>query len=85
MNCFTIILDLKAKIVITSHLSWEQHITKKASKNLWMLINLKRLGASPDKLLTIYLLKIRSLLEYATPVLNTSLTVDPSNQLETTQ
>ena len=49
------------------------------------MIRFKRLGATPDKLLSIYLLKIRSLLEYASPVFHSSLTIDQSNQLESTQ
>ena len=75
-------------IIITSDLSWSSHIdyiTKKAAKNFWILIRFKRLGATPDKLLSVYLLKIRTLLEYATPVFHSSLTVDQSNQLEITQ
>ena len=75
-------------LVITSNLSWSDHvdyISKKAAKNFWMLIRFKRLGASPEKLLSIYLSKIRTLLEYCTPVFHRSLTVDQSNQLEITQ
>ena len=75
-------------LVINSNLSWTDHIeyiSKKAAKNFWMLIRFKRLGATFDKLLTIYLLKIRSLLEYASPVFHSSLTIDQSNQLESTQ
>ena len=75
-------------LVINSNLSWTDHIeyiSKKAAKNFWMLIRVKRLGATPDKLLSIYLLKIRSLLEYASPVFHSSLTIDQSNQLESTQ
>ena len=75
-------------LVITSDLSWSEHIqyiVSKASQNFWMLIRFKRLGATPDKLLTIYLLKIRSLLEYASPVFHSSLTTEQSNMLESTQ
>ena len=75
-------------LIISSNLSWGDHIdyiSKKAAKNFWMLIRFKRLGATPDKLLSIYLLKIRTLLEYATPVFHSSLTIDQSNQLEITQ
>jgi hypothetical protein len=50
-----------------------------------MLIRFKRLGVNSERLLTVYLLKIRTLLEYATPCFHNSLTVDQSNQLETTQ
>ena len=73
---------------ITSDLSWAEHvdyICKKAARNLWILIRFKKLGASTDKLLSVYLLKIRSLLEYAAPVFHSSLTIDQSNQLETIQ
>ena len=45
----------------------------------------KKLGPNTDKLLSVYLLKIRSLLEYAAPVFHSSLTIDQSNQLETMQ
>ena len=50
-----------------------------------MLIRFKKLGAPPEKLLSVYLLKIRTLLEFASPCFHSSLTVDQSNQLEVTQ
>ena len=75
-------------LIITSNLSWGEHvdyITKKAAKNFWMLIRFKKLGAPPEKLLSVYLLKIRTLLEFASPCFHSSLTFDQINQFEVTQ
>ena len=50
-------------LVISINLSRGEHvdyISKKGAKNFWTLIRFKRVGASPVKLLSIYLLKIRT-------------------------
>ena len=75
-------------IIITSDLRWNAHvkfITGNATKRLWLLIRFKNVGGTEAQLLTVYELKIRSLLEFAAPVFHSSLTEDQSNQIELIQ
>ena len=63
-------------LTISDNLCWKEHIseiTKKAAKRIYFLLQLKRAGVSKDDLLTFYKSCIRSVLDYAVPVLHTSL------------
>ena len=73
---------------LTSNLSWSNHvldITRRATKNLWVLIRFKNLGATTEQLSTVYQTRIRSILEFASPVFHSSLTKDQSKHIESTQ
>ena len=54
-------------LVINSELSWSAHIdytVKIVIKMLWQLTRFKQIGASKDKLVQFYTLKIRSMLMF---------------------
>ena len=75
-------------VMLTSDLSWNAHvqyISKRASKTLWLLIRFKNMGVTKEQLLTVYELKIRSLLEFSAPVFHSSLTKNQSIQIELVQ
>ena len=75
-------------ITITSDLSWSSHvdkITRRATKNLWVLIRFKQLGGSTEQLSLVYQTRVRSILEFAAPVFHSGLTSDQSRQIESTQ
>ena len=63
-------------VVLTSDLKFktntEQMITR-AYKKLWMLRRLKHLGATSSDLVDVYFKQIRSLVEYAVPVWQSSI------------
>ena len=52
---------------------------------MWQLIRFKNCGASQEQLLTLYILKIRCLAEFAAPAFHSSLTIEQSNHLEMIQ
>ena len=69
-------------------MSWASntdHMVSRCNKKLWMLRRLKRLGASKEDLLDVYIKQIRSLLEYAAPVWHSSLTGQQRLELERVQ
>ena len=73
---------------LTSDLSWSNHvdnITKRATRNLWVLLRFKHLGGTPDQLSLVYQTRVRSVLEFAAPVFHSSLTAAQSRQIEMTQ
>ena len=73
---------------ISSNLSWTTHvndITKRATKNLWVLIRFKSLGGTKAQLLAIYQARVRSVLEFAAPVFSSGLTKAQSQQIEMVQ
>ena len=64
-------------VIITSDLKWHkntEHITKKAYSRLWLIKRLKQMGASRSALIDIYTKHVRSVLEFAAVVWNSSLT-----------
>ena len=70
------------------NLSWSDHvldITRRATKNLWVLIRFKNLSATIEQLSTVYQTRIRSILEFASPVFHSSLKKDQSKHIESTQ
>ena len=65
-------------LVLTSDLKFDKntdYIVKRAFKKLWMLKRLKNLGASSDQLTDVYFKQVRSILELATPVWHSSLSL----------
>ena len=75
-------------VCISDDLSWTkntQEIIKKAYSRLSLLTKLKYVGVSKDDLLEIYILFIRSVLEYCCVAFHSSLTVEQSKALETVQ
>ena len=75
-------------VKITSDLKWHantQLICAKGYAKLWMIRNLKKLGACTDDLLDVYSKHCRSVLELAVPAWSPGLTVSDSNQIERVQ
>ena len=75
-------------VVISSNLSWSANtdsIVERCNRKTWMLRRLKKLGASQEDLLDVYLKQIRSLAEFAVPVWNSSLTGEDIANLERLQ
>ena len=52
---------------------------------LWLIRNLKKLGATEKQLLDIFYKHCRSILEYCVPVLNSGLTKNEENRIERVQ
>ena len=75
-------------VLLTSSLSWSEHITAvctKASKRLYFLKLLKRSGMTSDDLLYYYYTVIRPVTEYACAVWHSSITSEQRHQLEAIQ
>jgi hypothetical protein len=73
---------------VADDLKWQQHVDAIASKTasrLYYLKLLKRSGASVDDLLCFYTTVVRPILEYASPVWHSGLTVGQSDTLESLQ
>ena len=70
-------------VVITNDLKWQQNIlniTNKAYKILWILKRLKQMGGSNTVLINVYTKEVRSVIEYASIVWNSSLTQKKHHQ-----
>jgi hypothetical protein len=84
-----VIYELKlVGIVISSCLTWTAHIEytiKRVNKAIWQLTRFKRLGAPQEKLITFYILKIRSILMFGSVCFHSSLTAELSHKLELQQ
>ena len=75
-------------LVINSELSWSAHIdytVKRVDKILWQLTRVKQIGASQDKLVQFYILKIRSILMFGSVCFHSSLSAQLSQLLELQQ
>ena len=75
-------------LTIRSDLKWSSHIShilSKAYKRIWILRRLKFLGAPPNALLQVYMKQIRSILEYAVPAWQGSITKSEKRDLERVQ
>ena len=73
---------------INSQLTWSTHvdaITSKANRCIFMLIQAKKFHFSTDSVLAVYILYIRTALEYAAPVWHSGLTVAEDTQIERIQ
>ena len=74
--------------IITSDLKWHrntENITKKAYQRLWILKRLKQMGASTESMIDVYAKHIRSVLEFAAVVWNSSLTQENIMTIERVQ
>ena len=72
-------------LVITSELTWDEHVqytVSRVNKTIWQLSRFKKLGASTEKLITFYILKIRSILMFASVCFHSSLTIELSHKIE---
>jgi len=73
---------------ISNDLKWGQHVNvilSKAASRLYFLKQLKRAGAGTGDLLCFFNMVVRPVLEYASPVWHSSLTVAQSESLESVQ
>ena len=73
---------------LTTWLDWEKNtreICKKAYARMTMITKLKYVGVAEEHLLHIYILYIRSLLEYCSVVWHSTLTVDQNHDIESVQ
>ena len=88
-NCIDQVESFKLLgVTLANDLTWEAHtsaVCSKASKRLHFLKLLKRSSMSSDDLLQFYKLVIRSVIEYACPAWQSSLTSEQRNQLESIQ
>ena len=84
-----VIWELKlVGLIVTSDLTWHAHVeytVGRVSKILWQLTRFKRLGASQDKLITFYVLKIRSILMFGSVCFHSSISSELSQRLELQQ
>ena len=74
--------------MITSDLSWQTHVDytiKRVNGKIWQLVRFRQLGASREKLIQFYVLKIRSILMFASVCFHFSLTLEQSHKLEMQQ
>ena len=75
-------------IPATSDMTWNAHISytvKRVNGIIWQLVRFKQLGASQEKLQTFYILKIHSILMFASVCFHSSLTKELSQKLELQQ
>ena len=73
---------------VLSDMTWHsntKYICSKGYARMWMLRNLKRLGAGTDELVDVYYKQCRSILELAVPAWNPALTNSESDQIERIQ
>ena len=84
-----VIYELKlVGLVVTSDLTWTAHVeytVGRVNRVLWQLTRFRRLGASQKKLVTFYILKIRSILMFGAVCYHSALTIELSNKLELQQ
>ena len=88
-NYLDVIYELKLVcVVLSSDMTWNAHISytvKRVNCIIWQLVRFKQLGASQEKLRTFYILKIRSILMFASVCFHSSLTKELSEKLELQQ
>ena len=75
-------------IVLSSDLSWHAHIeytVSRVNKTIWQLVRFRQLGAPRKKLITLYILKVRSILMFGAVCYHSSLTAELSAKLELQQ
>ena len=73
---------------ITTYLDWDKNtreLCKKAYARMTMLTKLKYVGTPVDDLLDVYILYIRSILEYCSVVWHSTLTVQQAADIENVQ
>ena len=88
-TCLENIEEIKlVGVWITSDLSWSKNtkeLCKKAYARISMITKLKYVGVSTEDLLEIYIIFIRSVLEYCCVVWHSSLTLEQQDDLECVQ
>ena len=88
-RCLEVIYKLKlVGLVITSDLSWNSHVEYtigRVNKILWQITRFKRLGAPRVKLITLYIIKVRSVLMFGAASFHSSLSQELSRKLELQQ
>ena len=88
-SCLEVIYSLKlVGLIITSDMSWQAHVSytiTRVNKILWQLTRFKQLGASTEKLIVFYTVKIRSILMFGAACYHSALTSDQSDRLELQQ
>ena len=75
-------------VTVNSNLKWRDNtdnIVKKAYKRLWLIKRLKSLGANQSELIDMYQKMVRSILEFAVPVWNNSITIAEQEGIERVQ
>ena len=75
-------------VVLSSDLTWSAHtnfMVERCNKKMWVIRRLKKLGADNEDLLQVYSKQIRSILEYAVPVWNSSLVGTDISKIERIQ
>ena len=75
-------------VTISSDLSFNKHVTnisEAATKTLWILIRFRDMGADTGQLLNLWQQKGRSILEFASPVFFSRLTLQQIKQIEDCQ
>ena len=75
-------------LVINTSLTWQDHIdytVSRVNSVIWQLVRFKQLGAPRDKLLTLYILKVRSILMFGAVCFHSSLPLELSRKLELQQ
>ena len=73
---------------ISNDMRWNTNTTymiKKASRRLWILRRLKKLGAQPTSLVEVYLKQIRCILEFGAPAWQGALTLNDKTDIERVQ
>ena len=75
-------------VVLSSDMSWSpntEYLVTRCNKKLWILRRLKKLGASQEDLIDVFIKQVRSLLEYAVPVWHPSLIGEDRLEIERIQ
>jgi len=75
-------------LTISTSLKWDAYIssvTQKASRRLYLLIQLKRSGCKIAHLRQVYLTMVRPILEYAAPVWHSGINAEQTDNLERIQ
>ena len=88
-ECLEVIYQLKlVGLVINSSVNWTDHVDytiNRVNKTLWQLTRFRQLGAPREKLVLLYILKVRSILMFGSVTFHYSLTQELSRRLELQQ
>ena len=88
-ECLEVIYQLKmVGLVVNSSLNWTDHVDytiNRVNKTLWQLTRFRQLGAPREKLVLLYILKVRSVLMFGAVTFHYSLTQELSRRLELQQ
>ena len=88
-QCIEVIYQLKlVGLVINSALNWTDHvdyIISRVNKIIWQITRFRQLGAPREKLITLYILKVRLVLMFGAVTFHSSLTQELSSKIELQQ